>query len=100
MTEASFTSQEEPEFLETALLFPPADSDATDADSTTSFKRMNTTKKKDTHIPRPPNAFILFRSSFIKQQVSSPVTFSVLSIDSSSFCTICYIGSRLVTFGF
>lgn len=68
MTEASFTSQEEPEFLETALLFPPADSDATDADSTTSFKRTNTTRKKDTHIPRPPNAFILFRSSFVKQQ--------------------------------
>lgn len=31
--------------------------------------RTSHSKKKDsTHIPRPPNAFILFRSSFIKAQ--------------------------------
>ncbi|KAJ6577175.1 hypothetical protein B0H19DRAFT_1252556 [Mycena capillaripes] len=34
----------------------------------------HTRKKSDNHIPRPPNAFILFRSSFIKsQRVSTEV---------------------------
>jgi hypothetical protein len=35
---------------------------------------VHTRKKSDNHIPRPPNAFILFRSSFIKsQRVSTEV---------------------------
>jgi hypothetical protein len=85
MTEASFTSPEEPECAEAnSLLFPPADSDATDGTSDTpmAFKRINHSKKKDAHIPRPPNAFILFRSSFIKQQVRISCAF--ISYDSLS----------------
>ncbi|THH00118.1 hypothetical protein EW026_g2373 [Hermanssonia centrifuga] len=52
-----------------SMLFPPT------PDSPTSPRRAGHTKKKpDNHIPRPPNAFILFRSSFIKNQhVSSDV---------------------------
>ncbi|KAI0942044.1 hypothetical protein AcV7_002579 [Taiwanofungus camphoratus] len=44
-------------------------------DSPTSNRRPGHAKKKpENHIPRPPNAFILFRSSFIKNQhVSSEV---------------------------
>ncbi|KAJ6610461.1 hypothetical protein B0H10DRAFT_1953819 [Mycena sp. CBHHK59/15] len=37
-------------------------------------RSVHTRKKSDNHIPRPPNAFILFRSSFIKsQRVSTEV---------------------------
>ncbi|KAJ7659962.1 hypothetical protein B0H17DRAFT_1212765 [Mycena rosella] len=37
-------------------------------------RTVHTRKKSDNHIPRPPNAFILFRSSFIKsQRVSTEV---------------------------
>lgn len=44
-----------------STLFPPADC--------ASPRRPGHNKKKpDNHIPRPPNAFILFRSSFIKSQ--------------------------------
>ncbi|KAJ6494720.1 hypothetical protein C8R47DRAFT_1213405 [Mycena vitilis] len=34
----------------------------------TARRSTHTRKKSDNHIPRPPNAFILFRSSFIKSQ--------------------------------
>lgn len=52
------------------MLFPPP---ATDLPSPS--RRVGHAKKKpENHIPRPPNAFILFRSSFIKNQhVSSEV---------------------------
>ncbi|KAF8623292.1 hypothetical protein AX17_007464 [Amanita inopinata Kibby_2008] len=44
------------------LFSPPTDSPST-------TKRVPHSKKKpENHIPRPPNAFILFRSSFIKSQ--------------------------------
>ena len=42
-------------------LFPPS------SDSTAK-KPAHSKKKPENHIPRPPNAFILFRSSFIKSQ--------------------------------
>ncbi|KAJ2932948.1 hypothetical protein H1R20_g4157, partial [Candolleomyces eurysporus] len=45
------------------ILFPPADDKAPPTKRTPHSK-----KKPENHIPRPPNAFILFRSSFIKQQ--------------------------------
>ncbi|KAJ7903654.1 hypothetical protein B0H14DRAFT_3421844 [Mycena olivaceomarginata] len=39
------------------------------ADEVSPARRVpHTRKKSDNHIPRPPNAFILFRSSFIKSQ--------------------------------
>ena len=44
------------------ILFPPPD------DSLPPRRQAHTKKKPDNHIPRPPNAFILFRSSFIKSQ--------------------------------
>ena len=44
------------------ILFPPPD------DSSPPRRQTHTKKKPDNHIPRPPNAFILFRSSFIKSQ--------------------------------
>ena len=47
-----------PEFI----LFPPPD------DSLPPRRQAHTKKKPENHIPRPPNAFILFRSSFIKSQ--------------------------------
>ena len=52
-----------------SMLFPPS------PDSLDTPRRNTHTKKKpENHIPRPPNAFILFRSSFIKNQhVSSDV---------------------------
>ncbi|KAI0754168.1 hypothetical protein C8Q80DRAFT_1093315 [Daedaleopsis nitida] len=52
-----------------SLLFPA------NADGTHTTRRAAHAKKKpENHIPRPPNAFILFRSSFIKNQhVSSGV---------------------------
>ncbi|KAF8657842.1 hypothetical protein AX16_002158 [Volvariella volvacea WC 439] len=47
------------------ILFPPAE----EASKSSSQRRTTHTKKKpENHIPRPPNAFILFRSSFIKSQ--------------------------------
>ncbi|KAF5327738.1 hypothetical protein D9619_005148 [Psilocybe cf. subviscida] len=50
------------------ILFPPPDS----APSGAPAKRAPHSKKKPaSHIPRPPNAFILFRSSFIKSQAVS-----------------------------
>lgn len=46
-----------------STLFPPLD------DCTSSRRPIGHSKKKpENHIPRPPNAFILFRSSFIKSQ--------------------------------
>ncbi|KAF8651835.1 hypothetical protein AX16_004635 [Volvariella volvacea WC 439] len=45
-----------------SLLFPPAE------DCPTTRRSGHSKKKPENHIPRPPNAFILFRSSFIKSQ--------------------------------
>ncbi|KAJ8502605.1 hypothetical protein ONZ45_g11600 [Pleurotus djamor] len=45
-----------------AVLFPPPD------DCAPSRRSGHSKKKPENHIPRPPNAFILFRSSFIKSQ--------------------------------
>ena len=44
------------------ILFPPPD------DGLPPRRQAHTKKKPEDHIPRPPNAFILFRSSFIKSQ--------------------------------
>ncbi|KAG2017277.1 specific transcriptional repressor [Coprinopsis cinerea AmutBmut pab1-1] len=44
------------------ILFPPAEEKAP------ARKTPHSKKKPENHIPRPPNAFILFRSSFIKSQ--------------------------------
>lgn len=50
------------------ILFPPAD------DCAAPRRAGHSKKKPEDHIPRPPNAFILFRSSFIKgNHVSSEV---------------------------
>ncbi|KAJ7127111.1 hypothetical protein C8R44DRAFT_780430 [Mycena epipterygia] len=47
---------------------------ADDSCASPSRRSVHTRKKSDNHIPRPPNAFILFRSSFIKsQRVSTEV---------------------------
>lgn len=43
-------------------LFPPP------SECSTGRRPAHSKKKPDNHIPRPPNAFILFRSSFIKSQ--------------------------------
>ncbi|KAL0951993.1 hypothetical protein HGRIS_008647 [Hohenbuehelia grisea] len=53
---------EAPPYYHEAVLFPPSE------DSTSSRRPAHSKKKSENHIPRPPNAFILFRSSFIKQQ--------------------------------
>ncbi|TFK31778.1 hypothetical protein BDQ12DRAFT_671599 [Crucibulum laeve] len=45
-----------------SILFPPPD------DCPTQRRTGHSRKKPENHIPRPPNAFILFRSSFIKSQ--------------------------------
>lgn len=51
------------------MLFPP-----TEEPPSPSRRSGHAKKKPENHIPRPPNAFILFRSSFIKNQhVSSDV---------------------------
>jgi hypothetical protein len=44
------------------ILFPPAEEVAAPR------RQPHSKKKPENHIPRPPNAFILFRSSFIKSQ--------------------------------
>ncbi|KAF9049087.1 hypothetical protein BJ165DRAFT_1308383, partial [Panaeolus papilionaceus] len=44
------------------ILFPPPE------DIPAPRRQPHSKKKPDNHIPRPPNAFILFRSSFIKSQ--------------------------------
>lgn len=50
------------------ILFPPAE------ETPPPRRQPHSKKKPDNHIPRPPNAFILFRSSFIKaQHVSTSV---------------------------
>ena len=52
------------------MLFPPSG----DVLSPTRARSGHAKKKPENHIPRPPNAFILFRSHFIKSQhVSSDV---------------------------
>lgn len=45
-----------------ATLFPPP------AECSAPRRPVHSRKKSENHIPRPPNAFILFRSSFIKSQ--------------------------------
>ncbi|CAL1698848.1 unnamed protein product [Somion occarium] len=51
-----------------SMLFPPT------PDSPTGRRQAHGKKKPENHIPRPPNAFILFRSSFINNKhVSSDV---------------------------
>jgi hypothetical protein len=45
------------------IMFPPSEEP-----STASRRPAHSKKKPENHIPRPPNAFILFRSSFIKSQ--------------------------------
>ncbi|KAG5643457.1 hypothetical protein DXG03_000889 [Asterophora parasitica] len=50
----------------TVFLFAP-----TDECPPASRKSAHSKKKPDDHIPRPPNAFILFRSSFIKGNIVS-----------------------------
>ncbi|KAF7312226.1 Phosphoacetylglucosamine mutase [Mycena indigotica] len=48
--------------------------ETTFSDTRQETRRVHARKKSANHIPRPPNAFILFRSSFIKsQQVSETV---------------------------
>lgn len=55
-------------FVVDSTLFPSI------ADTKSNRRLGHSKKKPDNHIPRPPNAFILFRSSFIKNQhVSSEV---------------------------
>ena len=50
-------------------IFPSAYTIAPEESYAAPETRTSHTKKKDAnHIPRPPNAFILFRSSFIKAQ--------------------------------
>ena len=50
------------------IMFPPS------GETSTQRKQPHSKKKPENHIPRPPNAFILFRSSFIKaQHVSTEV---------------------------
>ena len=46
------------------IMFPPPDSEA----GPVARRQTHSKKKPENHIPRPPNAFILFRSSFIKSQ--------------------------------
>ncbi|KZT38218.1 hypothetical protein SISSUDRAFT_986522, partial [Sistotremastrum suecicum HHB10207 ss-3] len=48
------------------LLFPAPLVD--DYETLSKAKPHHGKKRSNNHIPRPPNAFILFRSSFIKQQ--------------------------------
>ncbi|TFK62854.1 hypothetical protein BDN72DRAFT_902886 [Pluteus cervinus] len=48
------------------ILFPPAEE--SNLSAAAARKQAHSKKKPENHIPRPPNAFILFRSSFIKSQ--------------------------------
>ncbi|KAH8082797.1 hypothetical protein BXZ70DRAFT_1080519 [Cristinia sonorae] len=65
VTPGTFNDPPSPIDLPESTLFPLGASGA-------SGKRNGHSKKKpENHIPRPPNAFILFRSSFIKGQVVS-----------------------------
>jgi hypothetical protein len=51
-----------PHATEEPALFPPLDPN----DPSVSHSKPHARKKDDNHVPRPPNAFILFRASFIK----------------------------------
>ncbi|KAJ3491572.1 hypothetical protein NLI96_g608 [Meripilus lineatus] len=51
---------------EGGMLFPAAAKD--DSDSSDDSRSGHNKKKPDDYIPRPPNAFILFRSAFIKNR--------------------------------
>ncbi|EIN08125.1 hypothetical protein PUNSTDRAFT_143817 [Punctularia strigosozonata HHB-11173 SS5] len=64
ITPGTFNDPPSPSLEEPAesLLFPPSDTPSTPK------KAAHSKKKAPDHIPRPPNAFILFRSSFIKSQ--------------------------------
>ena len=48
------------------MLFPAAAKD--DSDSSDDGRSGHSKKKPDDHIPRPPNAFILFRAEFVKNR--------------------------------
>ncbi|KZT04548.1 uncharacterized protein LAESUDRAFT_728044 [Laetiporus sulphureus 93-53] len=70
ITPGTFNDPPSPvESIAESILFPST------ADTPAPSKRTTHSRKKpENHIPRPPNAFILFRSSFIKNQhVSSEV---------------------------
>ena len=63
MTSITFTDSPPPLVdAPESILFPPPD------DGLLPRRQAHTKKKPENHIPRPPNAFILFRSSFIKSQ--------------------------------
>ncbi|KAI0072139.1 hypothetical protein K474DRAFT_1668197 [Panus rudis PR-1116 ss-1] len=69
ITPGTFNDPPSPiEPMSDSMLFPPS------PDSPSGRRQAHSRKKPENHIPRPPNAFILFRSSFIKNQhVSSEV---------------------------
>lgn len=54
--------EELPESAEEDMLFPPQ------PESSTAPRKTHNRKKPVDHIPRPPNAFILFRSAFIRNR--------------------------------
>ncbi|THU93223.1 hypothetical protein K435DRAFT_197172 [Dendrothele bispora CBS 962.96] len=49
-------------------LFPFVDESSSSSTTCSGRRPAHSKKKPENHIPRPPNAFILFRSSFIKSQ--------------------------------
>ncbi|KII89771.1 hypothetical protein PLICRDRAFT_39935 [Plicaturopsis crispa FD-325 SS-3] len=68
-----FSADSYPNSPSESVLFPSSPSDST-ASGPTVRRPTHSKKKPENHIPRPPNAFILFRSSFIKgQHVSTDV---------------------------
>ncbi|KDR72415.1 hypothetical protein GALMADRAFT_229167 [Galerina marginata CBS 339.88] len=64
MTPINFSDSPPPlvDFPTEFVMFPPPD------ENPAPRKQPHSKKKPENHIPRPPNAFILFRSSFIKSQ--------------------------------
>ncbi|KAF9522448.1 hypothetical protein CPB83DRAFT_899630 [Crepidotus variabilis] len=66
MTPIDYSSDTPPPLVDAPptefVLFPPAEETAAPR------RQPHSKKKPENHIPRPPNAFILFRSSFIKSQ--------------------------------
>lgn len=65
VTPVDFSSDSPPPLVDPPsefILFPPAE------EAIAPRRQPHSKKKPENHIPRPPNAFILFRSSFIKSQ--------------------------------
>jgi len=65
VTPVDFSSDSPPPLVDPPsefILFPPA------GEAIAPRRQPHSKKKPENHIPRPPNAFILFRSSFIKSQ--------------------------------